>query len=230
MSAPAPHPTVSYAYNGGMTQTSPAAPAGPLLTDSQIAALEAETRDLLRGAVGNLALLREADAHGRAGMAWHEYLIDRFGDLLRDLRLPRAERRAFVASASGSKAEGRPGLSVAEQARLLGLPGSTIGDDRKRLDPADLPDNVVGLDSRRRSTKTQQRPEAAPEQARPEPRTARILGLLAERGPLTVRDVQAAFGWERQETSPALTRLAQAGRITHRPGAKRGQFGTWALA
>jgi len=61
-------------------------------------------------------------------------------------------------------------------------------------------------------------------------RTARILAALDAAGAagLDVRGVCRKAKLPRETVSPALCRLAAAGRIVYRPAAKRGQMGTYA--
>jgi hypothetical protein len=70
---------------------------------------------------------------------------------------------------------------------------------------------------------------AAP--AEPAPRvdlTARIVQLLAAHpGGLDVFTVCKRLKVRQAQVSPALSRLATAGRITYRPGARRGIVGTY---
>lgn len=70
---------------------------------------------------------------------------------------------------------------------------------------------------------------SAPAAGRPaSPRTDRTVALLAERGPLSVAEVARAQRVGQHIASATLTRLAQAGRVTYTPGARRGVMGTWA--
>lgn len=59
--------------------------------------------------------------------------------------------------------------------------------------------------------------------------TARIVALLAEAGPLDVLAVAKRLRVRQAQASPALCRLAAAGRITYRPGECRGRIGTYAV-
>jgi hypothetical protein len=69
---------------------------------------------------------------------------------------------------------------------------------------------------------------AAPGRHRATPRTDRTVALLAEAGPLSVVEVARRQKIGQHIASATLTRLAQAGRVSYRPGARRGVMGTWA--
>jgi hypothetical protein len=60
------------------------------------------------------------------------------------------------------------------------------------------------------------------------PRTDRTVALLAAAGPLTVVEVARRQKVSQHIAAATLTRLAQAGRVSYRPGARRGVMGTWA--
>jgi hypothetical protein len=63
----------------------------------------------------------------------------------------------------------------------------------------------------------------------PAPLTARIVGLLAEAGPLDVLTVARRLRVRQAQVSPALSRLAAAGRIVYLRPARRGQLGTYTV-
>jgi hypothetical protein len=108
--------------------------AVPDLPDADLDALEAAVEQGLTAAVASLTRLREVHAHTRRGFAlWHEYVLDRFGDLLALLRLPDEERRALIASMSTPAGDHGKPVPVREQARLLGIAVNTVQADREAL-------------------------------------------------------------------------------------------------
>lgn len=75
------------------------------------------------------------------------------------------------------------------------------------------------------------RPQPMPQPVKRGPRkTDRVVAMLADRGPLDVRQVTKALGCQRHEASATLTRLEQARRVVYLPPERRGMFGTWAVA
>jgi hypothetical protein len=108
--------------------------AVPDLPDADLDALEQAVEQGLTAAVASLTRLRELHAHTRRGFEhWHGYVLSRFGDLLRLLRLPDEERVALVQSMSGATAEHPKGMPVREQAKLLGVAPGTVQSDRRAL-------------------------------------------------------------------------------------------------
>lgn len=196
------------------------------LTPVAVAELEAATRADLAGAITNLAALREGGAHLVAGFdTWHDYVLDRFGDLLRLLRLTVAERRALVRSMAGSKADERPRQSARAIAAKLGVTHPVVLSDLRAVDDGDLPDNVVSLDAKRRVAVTGPRPAEAPRSLR-----AAILAALVERGPLTAGELRVAVRRpEGSSVAAALTALTAAGRVRYTAADRRGRPGVYAL-
>jgi hypothetical protein len=56
-----------------------------------------------------------------------------------------------------------------------------------------------------------------------------VILRLAGDGPVTVRSLRKVTGWDHQEASPALSRLAASGRLVYLPGEKRGRMGAYVL-
>jgi hypothetical protein len=197
-----------------------------VLTVEQVDQLESETRAQLSGAIANLTRLREGGAHSLRGFpSWHAYVLDRFGDLLRELHLPKSERLPLVDSMQ------QAGMTVRETADKLSVAKSQVGRDRAELA------RVHRLDDHRPAAPTQDSSQDPGKPAAPAPRTARILAVLAAAtGPLTVVQICKRSRMPREVVAPALTRLARpvgsstAGRVVYTRPAKRGQFGTYALA
>jgi hypothetical protein len=108
--------------------------AVPDLPDADLDALEQAVEQGLTAAVASLTRLRELHAHTRRGFAlWHEYVLDRFGDLLALLKLPDEELRALVESMSTPTAEHPRGLPVRGQSKLAGVAPGTIQAHRRAL-------------------------------------------------------------------------------------------------
>jgi DNA-binding transcriptional ArsR family regulator len=94
------------------------------VTTEELSRREAAVRADLAGAVAHLTFLREAGAHLLSGFdSWGSYVLDRFGDLLAELRLAVADRRAVV------HALREEGASQASIARRLSVSEDTVSRD-----------------------------------------------------------------------------------------------------
>lgn len=82
----------------------------------------------LAHAIDNLETLRGLNAHTARGFdTWHAYVVDRFGELLAQLKLPRTERVALAASMAEA------GMSVRAVAERLGVSVGTVHNYRAEL-------------------------------------------------------------------------------------------------
>jgi hypothetical protein len=180
--------------------------------------LTAKLRDALDVAVGIVRELHEREGWRAMGYpSWPAYCRAELPQLAVIVRgMPKDERRATVAELRGS------GISLRDVAELTGLAPNTVRADAAaagvRLEL------VRGRDGALRSA------TAAPAPVRRRtPTTDRLVALLAAAGPggMTVRDVVSASRLPRVEVSPALCRLAAAGRVTYRAPERRGQFGSY---
>lgn len=111
--------------------------AARTITSAEVAAHEASVRADLSGAITHLTVLREAGAHTLSGFGtWGAYVVDRFGDLLAELRLAVEDRRSVVAELRTER-DGQAPLSKATIARRLGLSEDTVTRDLDAVgDPA----------------------------------------------------------------------------------------------
>lgn len=193
------------------------------LTDAEIDELEDGVVAGLATAIGNLTVLREAGAHTRRGFpTWHEYVIARFGDLLRQLHLPKDERQALVQSMDDA------GKTVRETAAELAVSKSQVGRDR-----AEIAAKVVQLDERRnlegRSLAEQPSPAAERDASSPTSDTTApapssvdlVVTLVARaRAGYNVHEAARRLRWRQGQTSCALSRAEKRGRLV-RTGAFR---------
>ena len=175
----------------------------------------AQARELLAGARELLAELYEARAWVTLGLdSWQALCATELPELAQLLTL--AERRSLVVELR------RGGMSLRAAAAPAGVAPNTA---RKWLDDAGVQlATVTSLDGR-------QRPATSTAKA-PRPRVAkvdRVVQLVAAAGPegLTVFDVMERTRWRQSSTAAALCRLAAAGRLEYRPGARRGQVGRY---
>jgi DNA-binding transcriptional ArsR family regulator len=118
------------------------------VTTEELSRREAAVRADLAGAVTHLTFLREAGAHLLSGFdSWGSYVLDRFGDLLAELRLAVADRRAVVHALR----EG--GASQVSIARRLAVSEDTVSRDLLVTgDPA--PDRITSADGSLRAART----------------------------------------------------------------------------
>jgi DNA-binding transcriptional ArsR family regulator len=117
-------------------------------TAEEVAEREAAVRTDLAGAVGHLTFLRDVGAHTLTGFgSWGAYVVDRFGDLLAELRLAVEDRREVVHALRG---EGR---SMASIARELRVSEDTVARDLAATgDPA--PERITSADGSSRVART----------------------------------------------------------------------------
>jgi hypothetical protein len=118
------------------------------VTPAELAEREAAVRADLAGAVAHLTFLREAGAHTLSGFgSWGAYVVDRFGDLLAELRLAVADRREVV---HARRAEGRSQASIARELRVS---EDTVARDLAVTgDPA--PERIISADGSVRVART----------------------------------------------------------------------------
>jgi hypothetical protein len=118
------------------------------VTPAELAEREAAVRADLAGAVAHLTFLREAGAHTLSGFdSWGAYVVDRFGDLLAELRLTVEDRREVV---HARRAEGRSQASIARELRVS---EDTVARDLAVTgDPA--PERIVSADGSVRAART----------------------------------------------------------------------------
>lgn len=200
-----------------MTTASPTLallPTAPLPAD-RVAALEAATRADLGGAIANLAALRAGDAHTTAGYpSWSAYALDRFGDLLRELALPVADRRELTAHLR------REGTSYRAIAARLGVSKSTAKNDVHAVEgdtPGALATVVTATDGRRLAAVGDRSPQPAPAPVfTPEPgmsKRAQVAARVAFAGAagLTCLELEEATGWRHGAASSPLSWAKRVG-------------------
>lgn len=172
-------------------------------------------REALTVAVDLLGEAFDGQAWAALGyVSWEAYCAAELPELAQ-LRMPLEERRAAVAELRGR------GMSTRAIAAPLGLSVGTVHSDLKAA--GDQLATVTSLDGR-------QRPGAATRTPKPRtPRTDRLVALLAAAGGegMTVVDVCERTRWGRHLVAPALTRLAEAGRIRYVAPDRRGRFGRY---
>lgn len=172
----------------------------PATEYDEIDELEVAVEVGLTDAVKSLTRLRELSAHRQRGyVLWHAYLTDRFGDLLRLLRLPDGERLALVESMCTKTAEHPKGMPVRAQAELIGVSNGTVQNDKRMLGLA---------------------PPASVKPARRDPighlhKTDQIVILVGKAGEegLTCFEAEEERGWRHGAASGAWTPVAKQGRI-----------------
>jgi hypothetical protein len=147
-------------------------------------------------------------AHTRRGFEhWHGYVLSRFGDLLRLLRLPDEERVALVQSMSGATAEHPKGMPVREQAKLLGVAPGTVQSDRRALGLVVVKD----------------RPEPLPAPAgKVWQQAAEHLRRAGDRG-LTLVELAAVAKWTEGKASGALSDVRRRGLAVRTEDRRAGQ-------
>lgn len=108
--------------------------AVPDLPDADLDALEQAVDNGLATAIDALAALRHRQAHTDRGYGtWGEYLVARFGDALRRLRLDREDHLAVVDYLARPHGEdGRP-TPVRQIADALGIAVNTVQGHREAL-------------------------------------------------------------------------------------------------
>jgi hypothetical protein len=180
----------------------------PDLPDADLDALEQAVEQGLTAAIASLTRLREVHAHTRRGFEhWHGYVLSRFGDLLRLLRLPDEERVALVQSMSGATVEHPKGMPVREQAKLLGVAPGTVQSDRRAL-------GLVVV-------KDKPEPLPAPSGKRYQ-QAAEYLRRAGDRG-LTLVELAKVSGWTEGAASGVLSDVRRRGLATRTEDRRAGQ-------
>jgi hypothetical protein len=176
--------------------------------------LTAEIHADLTSAIGKLQAAREGHAHTALGYThWHEYLIDRFGDL-REFRLPVGERRAIVASMCDA------GASVSDIVKAIGFSRGAIQADRVALKISDA----------------QPRGQVVPiREEQPNPyegmgRKAEALARVAAQGArgLTSTELDLETSWPMGSATGALSKLDRRGLVV-RTEQRRGNRAAYVL-
>lgn len=193
-----------------------AAAAGVVQLDrARAELLTAKLRDALDLAVELVRELHEREGWRALGYdSWPAYCRGELPQLAVIVRgLPKEERRAKVSELRAG------GMSLRDVAEVTGLAPNTV-----RADSAGV--QLVAVRSRDGALRPATAAPAAPVRRRP--KTDRTVELLRAAGPLTVLQVARELRCPQHKAAATLTRLEDAGRITYRPGARRGQFGTYA--
>jgi DNA-binding transcriptional ArsR family regulator len=129
--------------------------------------------------------------------SWEAYCAAEIPEL-RHLKLRAPERRARIQTLRNAA----PGISVRELAAATGASVGTVHGDLAAPRPAE------------------------PAAGAPGSTVARILAVL-DRGPADVFTIAKRTKLRQAQVSPALSRLATAGRITYTPPARRGGTGVY---
>jgi hypothetical protein len=166
--------------------------AVPDLPDADLDALEQAVDNGLATAIDALAALRRRQAHTDRGYGtWGEYLVARFGDALRRLRLDREDHLAVVDYLARPHGEdGRP-TPVRQIADALGIAVNTVQGHREAL----------GL----RVVKDKPEPPPAPE-GKVWQQAAEHLARAGDRG-LTLLELAGKASWSEGKASGALSYL-----------------------
>lgn len=183
-----------------------------------------EIRADLKGAAAMLREAREEGDFQELGYASHgAYVLDRFGDVLEDLKLATEDRDAVVDAlrtdgASYKKIERRLGISAGTVRNIL----DRVGDN--------APDRIVGDDGRTRAARAQQTPVSASDGTPARPLAAGIgrdnhsVKVVTGAGPsgLTVHELCKRGRMKQGAASASLSRVDRAGRLvrttTYRDG------------
>lgn len=174
---------------------------------------EAAVRADLAGAVAHLTFLRDADAHLLRGFdSWGAYVVDRFGDLLAELRLAVADRREVVRELRAG------GRSMASIARELRVSEDTVARDLAVTgDPA--PERITSADGSVRAART----------GRAEAPSGRLWERAAEvarrRGPrgVTLVELARALSVTEGSASGLLSYLRRKGLVSRTDDHRRNQ-------
>jgi hypothetical protein len=194
------------------------AAAAASLDVARVRAKIADARRQLAGARELLAELYASRAWVTLGLdSWQTLCAQELPELAQLLSL--AERQSLVVELR------RGGMSLRAAAAPAGVAPNTA---RKWLDDAGVQlATVTSLDGKQRPA------TAGPKWRRPRvAKVDRVVQLVVDAGPdgLTVFDLMASTRWRQSSAAAALCRLAAAGRITYRPGARRGQVGRYVAA
>jgi hypothetical protein len=173
--------------------------AVPDLPDADLDALEHAVDNGLATAIDALAALRRRNAHTDRGYGtWGEYLVARFGDALRRLRLDREDHLAVVDYLARPHGEdGRP-TPVRQIADALGIAVNTVQGHREALGLRVVKD----------------RPEPLPAPAgKVYQQAAEYLRRAGDRG-LTLVELAAVAKWTEGKASGALSDVCRRGLAT----------------
>lgn len=187
----------------------------------QLRTLDADVARLYHGGAAELL------GYGAGAAGWEALCADLFADvqMLRPTPAARLERVLEMR---------REEMSTRGIGAALGVSAATVVTDLRKLEERgeQLPDNVVSLDSRRRSA-TGERTAAAEEQVvqlRPLPADLQLSDLMLaalthvhaqEDHGLTCAELELETGWGHGRASSLLYRLERAGLVS-RPGIFRG--------
>lgn len=173
-----------------------------------------QARELLAGARELLAELYAGRAWVTLGLdSWQALCAQELPELAELLTM--AERQSLVVELR------RGGLSLRAAAAPAGF---SPNHARKLCDDAGVQlADVIGLDGRRRAA------AAAPAKRRRAVKVDRVVQLVVDAGGagLTVFELMERTRWRQSSAAAALCRLAAAGRVEYRPGARRGQVGRY---
>jgi hypothetical protein len=181
--------------------------------------LTRELQAALDLAVDLVRQLWDGEAWRALGHAsWEDFVAVELPQLAVIVRgMPKPEQKAKVAQLRAA------GMSLRAVGTLTGLSPNTVKAHAR--DAGVQLAEVVSLDG---AVRAASRAPAAP--SRPRPLTVRLVELLAEAGPLDVREVCRRVRLPRERVSPALHRLAsgRSPRLDYLPPERRGQFGRYA--
>jgi len=206
--------------------TALAQPATPGEQPASLARFRAERRaeQIRSNLSGAAAVLREARENGDAellGYASHgAYVLDRFGDVLGELKLATEDRRAVVdAMRTG-------GASHRQIVRELRVSAGTVANDIAIVGDH-APEKVVGDDGRTRTARTTlasrdaSTPEVGAAPLTVADRTVQLVAATGTRG-MTVKELCRKARVHHGQASGALSRVHRQGRVvrttTYRDG------------
>ena len=182
--------------------------AVPDLPDADLDALEQAVDNGLATAIDALAALRRRNAHTDRGYGtWGEYLVARFGDALRRLRLDREDHLAVVDYLARPHGEDGKPTPVRQIADALGIAVNTVQGHREAL----------GL----RVAKDRPEPLPAPSGKRYQ-QAAEYLRRAGDRG-LTLVELAKVSGWTEGAASGVLTDVRRRGLAQRTEDRRAGQ-------
>jgi hypothetical protein len=182
--------------------------AVPDLPDADLDALEQAVDTGLATAIDALAALRRRQAHTDRGYGtWGEYLVARFGDALRRLRLDREDHLAVVDYLARPHGEDGKPTPVRQIADALGIAVNTVQGHREAL----------GL----RVVKDRPEPLPAPSGKRYQ-QAAEYLRRAGDRG-LTLVELAKVSGWTEGAASGVLSDVRRRGLATRTEDRRAGQ-------
>jgi hypothetical protein len=176
--------------------------------DAELDALEQAVDTGLATAIDALAALRRRQAHvDRGYQTWGEYLVARFGDALRRLRLDREDHLAVVDYLARPHGEDGKPTPVRQIADALGIAVNTVQGHREALGLRVVKD----------------RPEPLPAPAgKVWQQTAEHLRRAGDRG-LTLVELAARAGWTEGKASGALSDVRRRGLAVRTEDRRAGQ-------